>query len=69
MTRFDSIQFNLSGIVTPKLDIPKSLQTVFGSYPIAQLREPYSAIRQVAEKAHPSLETLFRLSLPPEVSP
>lgn len=49
------------GIVTPKVDLPKSLQAVFGSYPIAQLREPYSAIRNIAECASPSIQALYRL--------
>ncbi|EKX39998.1 hypothetical protein GUITHDRAFT_61514, partial [Guillardia theta CCMP2712] len=38
------------GVVCPKLKIPRTLQVIFGSYRIAQVREPYSIIRFIAEK-------------------
>ncbi|XP_071452354.1 guanine nucleotide-binding protein-like 1 [Hetaerina americana] len=37
------------GLVFPSR-VPKTLQVLMGSYPIAQLQEPYSAIRYLAER-------------------
>jgi len=53
------------GLVFPST-VPKELQVLMGSFPIAQLREPYSCIRYVGERfdivrilqiQHPSQET------------
>jgi hypothetical protein len=53
------------GLVFPSL-IPKSLQVLAGLYPIAQLRDPYTVIRYLAERIpiidilqikHPEVET------------
>uniref|UniRef100_A0A6B2L127 Guanine nucleotide-binding protein-like 1 n=1 Tax=Arcella intermedia TaxID=1963864 RepID=A0A6B2L127_9EUKA len=38
------------GLVFPACDVPKVLQVVCGIFPIAQLREPYSAIQYIAER-------------------
>lgn len=53
------------GVVFPKRGIGREMQVLFGSYPIAQTREPYSAIRYLAEHCHPSLSEIYHL---PEVS-
>jgi ribosome biogenesis GTPase A len=47
------------GLVFPAVDVPKLLQVVFGIYPIAQVREPYSSIRYIAERV--PLETIYKL--------
>jgi len=49
------------GIVCPKLGIPKPLQVLFGSYRIAQVREPYHVIRFMAERCQPPLHELLKL--------
>jgi ribosome biogenesis GTPase A len=49
------------GVVFPRFNVPLSLQILFGSFPIAQTREPYSAIRFIAENCLPSLEVLYKL--------
>ncbi|ETV94047.1 hypothetical protein H310_12082 [Aphanomyces invadans] len=49
------------GVVFPRFGIPLALQILFGSYPIAQTREPYSAVRFVAENASPSLQHVYKL--------
>jgi ribosome biogenesis GTPase A len=38
------------GLVFPALDMPKSLQVLCGLFPIAQTREPYSAVGFLAER-------------------
>eukprot|EP01133_Synstelium_polycarpum_P015303 gene15303-18123_t len=38
------------GLVFPALDRPKQLQILCGLFPIAQVREPFSAIRYLAER-------------------
>src|SRR3989338_4690224 len=38
------------GLVFPALDRPKALQILCGLFPIAQVREPFSAIRYLAER-------------------
>ncbi|KDO30629.1 hypothetical protein SPRG_04529 [Saprolegnia parasitica CBS 223.65] len=49
------------GVVFPRFNIPMALQILFGSYPIAQTREPYSAIRFIAENCVPTLEATYKL--------
>lgn len=50
------------GIVCPKLGVPKPLQTLFGSYRIAQVREPYHIIRFLAERCLPPLPELLKIA-------
>jgi len=50
------------GLVFPALDRPKPLQILCGLYPLAQIREPYSAIRWLAEIV--PLERVYKLKLP-----
>jgi len=47
------------GLVFPACDVPKVLQVVCGIFPLAQLREPYSAIQYIAERI--PLETVYKL--------
>jgi ribosome biogenesis GTPase A len=47
------------GLVFPAVDVPKILQVVFGIYPIAQVREPYSSIRYIAERI--PLENVYKI--------
>uniref|UniRef100_A0A146KS46 Guanine nucleotide-binding protein-like 1 n=2 Tax=Lygus hesperus TaxID=30085 RepID=A0A146KS46_LYGHE len=49
------------GLVFPSL-VPKVLQAIMGSYPIAQLRDPYSSVKFVAERV--DLVTLLKLEHP-----
>ena len=49
------------GIVCPKLDCGIELQVLFGSYKIAQLREPYSTVRFLAERCVPRLHEVYHL--------
>jgi 50S ribosome-binding GTPase len=49
------------GVVHPKLHIPKAMQVVFGLYPIAQVREPFSNVRFVAENCWPRLDKSLKL--------
>eukprot|EP00931_Biecheleriopsis_adriatica_P100058 TRINITY_DN7502_c0_g1_i2.p1 TRINITY_DN7502_c0_g1~~TRINITY_DN7502_c0_g1_i2.p1 ORF type:complete len:541 (-),score=96.07 TRINITY_DN7502_c0_g1_i2:167-1654(-) len=50
------------GIVCPKLGVPKPLQTLFGSYRIAQVREPFHIIRFLAERCWPPLPELLKIT-------
>ena len=47
------------GLVFPAVDLPKALQTLAGSFPIAQTRDPYSAVRLLAERV--PLEKVYKL--------
>lgn len=47
------------GIVFPAVDVPKQLQILCGIFPIAQVREPYSAIEYLAERVH--IENIYKL--------
>jgi len=47
------------GLVFPACDVPKVLQIICGIYPIAQVREPYTAIKYIAERV--PLEEVYRL--------
>ncbi|CAL8101061.1 unnamed protein product [Orchesella dallaii] len=49
------------GLIFPS-KIPKSLQVLCGSFPIAQLREPYSTIKYLAERM--DLPKILRISHP-----
>ncbi|OQR97217.1 hypothetical protein ACHHYP_12356 [Achlya hypogyna] len=49
------------GVVFPRFNVPQALQILFGSYPIAQTREPYSAVRFIAENCVPALEATYKL--------
>ena len=48
------------GLVFPALDKPKPLQILLGLYPIAQVREPYTAIRYLAERI--PIEEVYNLN-------
>ncbi|PRP85838.1 guanine nucleotide-binding protein-like 1 [Planoprotostelium fungivorum] len=52
------------GLVFPALDRPKALQILCGLYPIAQVREPFSAIRYLSERV--SIEKIYSLKYPDE---
>jgi len=47
------------GLVFPACDVPKVLQIVCGIFRIAQVREPYTAIKYIAERV--PLEEVYRL--------
>ncbi|CAG2069092.1 unnamed protein product, partial [Timema podura] len=49
------------GLVFPS-KVPKTIQVLMGSFPIAQLRDPYSAIRYLAERC--DLPKLLKLKHP-----
>ena len=51
------------GLVFPAVDMPKALQVLAGCFPIAQTRDPYSAVRLLAEVV--PLERVYRLRPPP----
>lgn len=53
--------FDCPGIVFPRFNVPPSLQILFGSFPIAQVREPYSCIRIIAENCRPTLVDVYKL--------
>ncbi|KAL0584337.1 hypothetical protein ABG067_005838 [Albugo candida] len=53
--------FDCPGIVFPRFNVPPSLQILFGSFPIAQVREPYSCIRMIAENCRPTLMDVYKL--------
>ena len=50
------------GLVFPALDRPKALQILCGLFPIAQVREPFSAIRYLAERV--AVEKIYGLQYP-----
>ncbi|EGC38867.1 hypothetical protein DICPUDRAFT_148454 [Dictyostelium purpureum] len=52
------------GLVFPALDRPKQLQILCGLFPIAQVREPFSAIQYLAERV--PVEKIYRLKNPNE---
>ena len=49
------------GVIFPRADVPPGLQVLLGSTPIAQLREPYSALRFWAERVQPRLHEVYAL--------
>lgn len=52
------------GLVFPALDMKKELQVLCGLFPIAQVREPYSSIRYLAERVR--IEEIYKLDPPPD---
>mmetsp|Transcript_8218 Transcript_8218/g.13349 ORF Transcript_8218/g.13349 Transcript_8218/m.13349 type:complete len:578 (-) Transcript_8218:45-1778(-) len=55
------------GLVFPALDQSKALQVICGVFPIAQVREPYSAVRFLAERI--PLEHTYNLPPPEDNQP
>jgi len=55
------------GLIFPALDMPKELQVLMGIFPIAQVREPYSAIQFLAE--YLPVEDIFKLQHPDPDNP
>lgn len=55
------------GLVFPALDRPKDLQVLCGVFPIAQVRETFSAIRYLAERV--PVEKVYNLKPPEEGDP
>ncbi|GAM18735.1 hypothetical protein SAMD00019534_019100 [Acytostelium subglobosum LB1] len=53
------------GLVFPALDRPKPLQILCGLFPIAQVREPFSAVRYLAERV--PVERVYKLQHPDKV--
>lgn len=53
------------GLVFPAVDMPKPLQILCGIFPIAQVREPYSAIQFLAERV--PVERIYALTVPASV--
>ncbi|KAF4318366.1 hypothetical protein BBO99_00006197 [Phytophthora kernoviae] len=49
------------GVVFPRFNVPVRLQILFGSFPIAQAREPFSAVRFIAENCAPHLYQVYKL--------
>ncbi|GMF44819.1 unnamed protein product [Phytophthora fragariaefolia] len=49
------------GVVFPRFNVPVLLQILFGSFPIAQTREPFSAVRFIAENCDPHLHEVYKL--------
>lgn len=47
------------GLVFPAVNIPRELQVLCGIFPIAQCREPYSAIKFLAQRV--PLEDVYKL--------
>lgn len=52
------------GLVFPAIDMSRALQVLCGIFPIAQVREPYSAIQYLAERV--PIEQVYKLQLPRE---
>ncbi len=50
------------GLVFPALDRPKALHILCGLFPLAQVREPFSAVRYLAERV--PIERVYGLTLP-----
>ena len=65
----DMILCDCPGMVFPAVDRPKYLQVLCGLYPLPNLREPFSALRYVAE--HYPLEKMYGVEAthPPEEGP
>jgi len=51
-------------VVFPKTGIERAVQVLMGSYPVAQVREPYSVIRYLAEHCDPPLPVAYNLAFP-----
>jgi len=50
------------GLVFPRRGVALAQQVVFGSFPIAQCRDPYGVVRYVAERLWPRAEEALRLA-------
>ncbi|GBG00365.1 hypothetical protein Rsub_13124 [Raphidocelis subcapitata] len=50
------------GLVFPRLDVSLPMQVLFGSFPIAHCRDPYSVVRYMAERIWPRLQDSLRLA-------
>ncbi|CAI5727494.1 unnamed protein product [Hyaloperonospora brassicae] len=55
------LMFDCPGVVFPRFNVPVLLQILFGSFPIAQTREPFSAVRFIAENCAPHLHEVYKL--------
>ncbi|KAG7396263.1 hypothetical protein PHYBOEH_002581 [Phytophthora boehmeriae] len=53
--------FDCPGVVFPRFNVPVLLQILFGSFPISQTREPFSAVRFIAENCVPHLHQVYKL--------
>jgi len=53
--------YDSPGIVFPRLDVTREEQIIGQLIPTAQVREPFSAVRCLAEYAHPSLPEQLKL--------
>ena len=51
----------------PAVDMPRAIQVLAGSFPIAQTREPYSAVGFLAERLE--IERVYGLQPPPQGEP
>jgi ribosome biogenesis GTPase A len=54
------------GLVFPLVDVSRTLQVVCGLYPLAQVKEPYSAVHFVAEHIPVPLHKIYKLKVPDE---
>jgi len=52
------------GLVFPRLDVSLPMQVLFGSFPIAHCRNPYSVVRYLAERIWPRVQDSLRLKPP-----
>lgn len=52
------------GLIFPAVDIPRALQVIAGSFPIAQTRDPYMAVKFIAERI--PLQKIYNLKPLPE---
>lgn len=57
----DLMLVDCPGLVFPAVDMPKQLQILCGIFPIAQVREPFSAIQYMAKFV--PIEQVYRLSI------
>uniref|UniRef100_A0A7S1KMN2 Guanine nucleotide-binding protein-like 1 n=1 Tax=Percolomonas cosmopolitus TaxID=63605 RepID=A0A7S1KMN2_9EUKA len=54
------------GLVFPAIDMPKQLQVLCGIFPIAQEREPFSAVHYLAERV--GVEEILKLPFPADAT-
>ncbi|KAG5175326.1 hypothetical protein JKP88DRAFT_172457 [Tribonema minus] len=57
----DLVLCDSPGVVHPQVGVPRALQVIFGLYPIAQVREPFTHVRFIAEHCWPPLPAAFGL--------
>jgi len=55
------------GLVFPCAAMPRAMQVIAGSYPIAQTRDPYTAVQVIAERI--PLEKIYKLQPSPTMDP